>query len=151
MYERLALLAALLTTLSPVNAHAAGSAHQEQAVTTSLSFLDPLGEACDFYRGQLRARFRATPSAEGGWTVEATFRPIGLLHLNGCFNPPNPSHVHGTGSAAGTVAAGELLQISAPGLRFEGRRPIGVVCTISVGSDGSVTVHELWLEVGILP
>jgi hypothetical protein len=148
MKRKLLMIAGIPTALVPMAMAATALAVPSRAVTTSLSFFDPPG-IHGFYQGELRARFRAAPRADGAWSIEAVFRPHSLIHTESGPFSSYSAHVQGTASAVTTILSGVATQIVVPGLYNSmpsgGQYVIAVTCTFMVGDDGVVTVQSLSL------
>jgi len=90
-------------------------------------------------QGDLQATFEATPQS-GGWKVLTTFKPMGL-YATGTWNGP----IKGKATSTTTLATGTSTPIVVSKLNLASAGQLLVTCTLTVDSQGIVSVQAYGL------
>jgi hypothetical protein len=151
--RRSAFHSAVSLTLVLAALVAAGAAQAPPpGVTTTMTFVDPPAPQYEANVGQLKATFKATAAGGGTWSVSATFKPHALEHGVLVLGPGLPywvwTQVRQTASATVATTTGQSCQFLASGLAGANGSALVVSCTLTVGTDGVVTVQALSLGGG---
>jgi hypothetical protein len=151
--RRLAIHSGLSLAVVLAALAAAGAAQPPPpGVTTTMTFVDPAAPLYQSNSGDLKATFKATGGVGGTWNVSSTFKPLGLQHGVYVLGPGLPywawTQVRQSASATVAATTGQPVQFLASGLAGADGSALVVSCTLTVGTDGVVTVQALSLGGG---